>query len=641
MSLKGGSGGPWTAETHNSLYPGNLNGGLVQFIVRHIRPKNFLELGGGVGALANAVANACELTESYVIEPEVSVPMAADRNLRLLNINILSAPAPLVLDRKFDLVLSIEVAEHIDRAKHEMLFDFLAARAGRWVVFSGARPGQGGHGHISERPEVEWRAEFVSRGFAFDARMTALVRTLCDAKNINHRINLQVFRAPEDELGLDQLEARAQPHLAELLERLQAGTGTWEGSPFYIDGQDAVAGRPAYALRWKRENLMRMAAQASSILVVGMEAGHAALLCLLANPRARVVCVENRERSFTRPCFDYLAQSFGERVRLIVGEAGDAWPQLRLAEFDLAHLGAGRSATIAADLDALRPRLEDDHLVVVDDTQDQALDGVLVDQQARGEIETSPFAAANGRSLRSRRRHRLLRFVPPAERVDSVLARMASVYKDTNHASIYLTRGADGQCLGRPRAAGLLSAIRDVETSGLGGAFVEVGVAAGHSSVFAALAASRFIPRDFYLFDTFRGFVGLPDEKDVQGRSIREYDLSKYVAPECESRAVRWRMREAGIPEERLFIIEGQAEDRVADFAPPKIAILRLDVSLYAPTLVSLETMYERLEKGGWLVVNDYGHWQGCRDAVDGFFAKRGEPFRGVAVDRTCYIQQK
>lgn len=66
-----------------------------------------------------------------------------------------------MLDQLFDLVVSMVVADHVPRDRHEGLFDFLISLAGRLIVFSGARPVQGGHGHIAERPELECREEFT------------------------------------------------------------------------------------------------------------------------------------------------------------------------------------------------------------------------------------------------------------------------------------------------------------------------------------------------------------------------------------------------------------------------------------------------------------------------------------------------
>lgn len=641
MSLAGKHGGAWSADTHQELYPANLNVGLVSFIARYIGPKDFMEFGGGTAALANAVAQACELADSYVIEPEIVAPVASHRGVHLLNFDITRTAPPPVLDRKFDLVLSIEVAEHIQRSSHEALFDFLAARAGRWVVFSAARPGQGGHGHVAERPELEWRDEFVSRGFSFDARMTALARTLSDRKNINHRRNLQVFRAPEDDAGLDQLEVRARPYLAQLLKAIQANGNYLDGNLFYVDLRDAIGARPAHSLRWKRENLVRAARHAPHILEVGFNAGHAALLFLLAHPQSRVDCVDRMDHPYTRACFDYLCSEFPGRIRLLAGDSTTVLPQLEPRRYDLVHIDAGKHRTIAADLASARRLVADDHVLVIDDTQNQALDEIVLAHTTSGELEVGAFRAANVRSTRSRWTHRLARFAPRPDRVDGILAGVQDIFRDADHPSIYVNRGPDGRYLGEQRAAALAAAIRDVEENALTGAFVEVGVAAGHSSVIAALAASRFLPRDFYLFDTFSGFGELPDEKDLHGKSIREYDLLKYAAPDCGSGTVYARMRRAGVAEDRLLLVEGPAETRVAEYAPDRIAILRLDVDLYGPTLASLEAMYDRIEGGGWLIVDDYGHWQGCRQATDAFFARRGETFRGVAADYTCYLLQK
>ncbi|MBN1130713.1 MAG: class I SAM-dependent methyltransferase, partial [Chitinispirillaceae bacterium] len=66
------------------------------------------------------------------------------------------------------------------------------------------------------------------------------------------------------------------------------------------------------------------------------------------------------------------------------------------------------------------------------------------------------------------------------------------------------------------------------------------------------------------------------------------------------------------------------------------IAILRIDADWYASTSVCLENLYERVVKGGSVVVDDYGGYDGCRKAVDEFLAARGvRPFLNH-VDEEC-----
>jgi SAM-dependent methyltransferase len=73
--------------------------------------------------------------------------------------------APVDLGRRFDLVQSLEVAEHLPAAKAEQFVDTLT-KHGACVLFSAAVPGQGGENHVNEQPAGYWRAIFRERGYA-------------------------------------------------------------------------------------------------------------------------------------------------------------------------------------------------------------------------------------------------------------------------------------------------------------------------------------------------------------------------------------------------------------------------------------------------------------------------------------------
>jgi SAM-dependent methyltransferase len=70
------------------------------------------------------------------------------------------------LGRKFDLVQSFEVAEHIHPSVSELFIDSLVNHARGCILFSAAPPGQGGEHHVNERPYGYWRGMFTKRGFA-------------------------------------------------------------------------------------------------------------------------------------------------------------------------------------------------------------------------------------------------------------------------------------------------------------------------------------------------------------------------------------------------------------------------------------------------------------------------------------------
>jgi O-methyltransferase len=637
MLLTGKNGGAWTAETHTQLYPQTLNEGLGRFICEQLHPKSLLEFGSGMCDLAKLMADSTPLMDSYCIEPEIFVSLVG--NLRLLNVDIFDGPTPRVLNRRFDLVLSIEVAEHIPRNRHEFLFDFLVARAGRWIVFSGARPGQGGHGHVAERSELDWRSEFIRRGCVFDAGLSALARTMCDEKNINHRQNIQVFHAPSRSPDLEAMEKSAKPFLADLLSIVQSSGNRLTGNLFYVDITAARSGMPEHSLMWKRENLLALGRNALDILEIGFAGGHSSLIFLLANPHSKITVIDPLEMPYALACFKYLEKVFPGRLSLLSGYSQDLLPTLRGKQFDLVHIDGGKDKTIDADLSALFPLATPGHVLVIDDTQNKGLNDVVMEWRERGDLESTPFEEMNRRAMHSKWTHLIARFtLKDSDRIE-IINGMRRIYAGSCHTSIYVEQDANGDIFGKSRAHALIEAIREVENLGLKGAFVEVGVAAGHSSVIAALASSKFIHRDFFLYDTFKGFPeNLPDERDLHNKSIREYDLAKYNVEECGRAIVRERMIRTGIAGARLYLIEGSVENTLDRIHPSTISILRLDADLFAPTYMALSKLYDLIQPGGYLIIDDYGHWNGCKNAVDRFFDERGKSFEGIKIDYTCHI---
>jgi len=72
---------------------------------------------------------------------------------------------PLDLKKSFDLVQSLEVAEHLPEGKAELFVDNLI-RHGDVILFSAAVPHQGGEHHVNEQPPEYWRRKFAARGYA-------------------------------------------------------------------------------------------------------------------------------------------------------------------------------------------------------------------------------------------------------------------------------------------------------------------------------------------------------------------------------------------------------------------------------------------------------------------------------------------
>jgi SAM-dependent methyltransferase len=81
------------------------------------------------------------------------------------------------LGRRFDLVQSLEVAEHIPARSADCFIENLVRHSNGIILFSAAPPGQGGEFHVNEQPYDYWREKFARCGFAaYDCLRPVIVR---------------------------------------------------------------------------------------------------------------------------------------------------------------------------------------------------------------------------------------------------------------------------------------------------------------------------------------------------------------------------------------------------------------------------------------------------------------------------------
>jgi hypothetical protein len=174
------------------------------------------------------------------------------------------------------------------------------------------------------------------------------------------------------------------------------------------------------------------------------------------------------------------------------------------------------------------------------------------------------------------------------------------------------------------RLTAVVDAMHYVDARGIPGAFVECGVWKGGSAMAAMLASKK--DRDFYLYDTYEG-MSEPTAADVSIDGNAAADLlasankSELVWARSGVDEVRENIASTGYPPHRIHFVQGKVEDTIPETIPDEIAILRLDTDWYESTAHELEHLYPRLAVGGVLIIDDYGHWQGARRAVDEYFA--------------------
>jgi len=184
------------------------------------------------------------------------------------------------------------------------------------------------------------------------------------------------------------------------------------------------------------------------------------------------------------------------------------------------------------------------------------------------------------------------------------------------------------------RIYGLCLAVDHVCRRGIPGAFAECGVWRGGSAMAIALSLQRRgeTDRQLTLFDTFEGMTA-PTEMD---RDIAGRPASTLLMQEDRSTSAVWAQASleevqqnlAGTGYSRVNFVVGDVMETIPGSAPSEIALLRLDTDWYESTLHELVHLYPRVQSGGIVIIDDYGHWSGARKAVDQYFSGRpNQPF--------------
>ncbi|MBV8801291.1 MAG: class I SAM-dependent methyltransferase [Alphaproteobacteria bacterium] len=172
------------------------------------------------------------------------------------------------------------------------------------------------------------------------------------------------------------------------------------------------------------------------------------------------------------------------------------------------------------------------------------------------------------------------------------------------------------------RMYALYKGVEYIVARNIPGDVVECGVWRGGSSILAALALQKFGDRSrkVYMFDTFDGMTA-PSAKDRRFDGTAATDIFEDVKACASLEDVKANICRAGVPEGRFVFVQGPVEDTIPSAGPRTVSLLRLDTDWYESTKHELHHLYPQLSDGGVLIIDDYGHWEGARKAVDEYFA--------------------
>lgn len=186
--------------------------------------------------------------------------------------------------------------------------------------------------------------------------------------------------------------------------------------------------------------------------------------------------------------------------------------------------------------------------------------------------------------------------------------------------------------IGRARLRNIRDCLEDVLKNDVPGDVIETGVWRGGATIYMkAILKAHGAKRLVYVADSF---CGLPKpEADRYPWDLG--DMHWTLAPLAVSRADVQRNFEAyDLLDEDVRFVEGWFEEAIPKAGVGKLSILRLDGDMYASTMQVFELLYDKLEVGGYCIIDDYA-LGGCQNAVIDFRAARGIEEPMLEIDWT------
>jgi O-methyltransferase len=147
------------------------------------------------------------------------------------------------------------------------------------------------------------------------------------------------------------------------------------------------------------------------------------------------------------------------------------------------------------------------------------------------------------------------------------------------------------------------------------GDIVECGVYNGGSAA-AMASAANMDQRKIWLYDSFEG---MPSISDIDGKDAKKYE--GMCVGEIDK--VKSVMAFIKLIETKYIIKKGWFKQTFKEKGPEKIALLHIDSDWYESVKICLEHFYDRVQEGGIILLDDFGHWEGCRNAFYDFIQQR------------------
>ena len=181
----------------------------------------------------------------------------------------------------------------------------------------------------------------------------------------------------------------------------------------------------------------------------------------------------------------------------------------------------------------------------------------------------------------------------------------------------------------------LETCLKEVEKKSVPGFFIEAGIALGGSAIIIASLMEN--KRIFHGYDVFE-MIPPPTEED-DNKSQARYEVIKsgnskgignnpyygYIDDLYLKVTNNFKTFGLEVDSKKIFLHKGLFQDTMTFEGQERVAFAHIDCDWYQPVKFCLETIYQFLSPQGYIVLDDYHDYGGCKKAVHEFLATRSD----------------
>ncbi len=169
--------------------------------------------------------------------------------------------------------------------------------------------------------------------------------------------------------------------------------------------------------------------------------------------------------------------------------------------------------------------------------------------------------------------------------------------------------------IGRLRLDNLHHCVDDVLADEVPGDLIETGVWRGGATILmrAVLKARAISDRTVWVADSFAG-VPPPDAERYSADAGLDLYRAKQLCIPIEE--VQSNFEAYGLLDGQVRFLEGWFKNTLPKAPIKTLAVMRLDGDLYESTMDALIALYPKLSIGGYVIIDDYGAIEACKQAV-------------------------